>query len=509
MKKRFLAMILAAVMVGATCAFTACGSNDKPEKQAYVSLDINPSVELIVDKDNKVVSVRGTNEDGQVLLYEEAGIKGESVDSAVEKITDLAVKYGYLNENNKVVDTTVSSGDKEFAKEISAKVDASVTATAKSLGLTVTTDCEGAFSLLRKMEEVKKQFPDNKAVQNVSVAKFKLALSASETGSISIDAAIELDDAELIEMLKKASAKIEEYATEAYLAAKEQALAVYDKAIELSSYAVYTQYCVERMVKNPTPATMATAYYSGVYQMYAAAAKSIDVACDVAEKYVQARNYPLDEEQITKIATALGMESVEPLKNANGDITIASIEAYADKLFKNTPASEQLEQVKAALTNALNEIEAVIKAKVNEITEEYKPQIEAVITGARQIADGVKTMLNALPENVKAELDNAIEDLNAILSDLDKILKGEKIEIQDLRATADRLEGKAKTYLDKVHESLSEEELKELDSRKEAAAKKLTAEKRAFEKALDDAAKKAKEYLKNLKDSIKNNPETI
>ena len=198
------------MVVCSAFAFGACDNNntdpaDKAENQAYVSLDINPAIELIVDKDNNVVSVRGENEDGQVLLYEETGIEGEKIDAALQKITDLAVQYGYLDENNKVVDTIVSSGNDEFAAEILSKVNTSVTATAENLGLSVTTDGEGAYSLLRKMDEVKKQFPNNKAIQNMSVSKFKLALSVSETGDISIDAAVAMDDAELIKMLKEAS----------------------------------------------------------------------------------------------------------------------------------------------------------------------------------------------------------------------------------------------------------------------------------------------------------------
>ena len=343
MKKKICAVALSAVMVGAACSLSACdlfSQSNKPEKQAYVSLDINPAVELIVDKNNNVVSVRGENEDGQVLLYEETGIKGEKIDVAIQKITDLAVKYGYLDENNKVVDTLVTSGDEAFAEQILGKVNTSVTATAANLGLTVTTDGEGAYSLLRKMDEVKKQFPNNSAVQNVSVQKFKLALSVSETGEISLDAAIALDDGELIEMLKEASTAIEEYATKAYTEAKTQALAVYEQATEIAGYGVYTAYYVEKVLSHPL-----TAYYGGVYQIYASAAKGFDVICDVAELATSIKYYPLDETQINNVVTALGMESADELKNSDGEITVESIEAYADKLFKNTPASDTLEPV--------------------------------------------------------------------------------------------------------------------------------------------------------------------
>ena len=39
------------------------------EANSFVALDINPSVEMVVDSNDKVVSVYGSNEDGQVLLY--------------------------------------------------------------------------------------------------------------------------------------------------------------------------------------------------------------------------------------------------------------------------------------------------------------------------------------------------------------------------------------------------------------------------------------------------------
>ncbi len=499
MKKKFVAIALSAMLAGSMCALTACNpddSADKGDKQAYVSLDINPAIELIVDKDNNVVSVRGENEDGQVLLYEETGIKGEQIDAAIKKITDLAVRYGYLAEDNKVVDTIVTSDNDAFATEILSKVNTTVTATAADLGLSVTTDGEGAYSLLRKMDEVKKQFPNNTAIQNMSVQKFKLALSVSETGEISLDAAVALDDAKLIEMLKEVSPQIEEFATAAYIEAKTEALAVYEQATELAGYGVYTQYYLEKMLSHPL-----TAYYGGVYQMYASAAKGFDVICDVAELAGNVSNYPLNEAQVNAVVTALGMESADELKNSKGEVTVDSIEAYADKLFKNTPASEALEQTKAALTEALSQAETVIKEKVNEMTAEYKPQIESALTSARRI---LTTVENTMPDSIKTVLNTCTADLKEILAEVDAILAGDKIELDDLRDKADRLDEKAQEYLNKIKADLSEEELTELETRRTAAIEKMSAQKQALDKALDDAAKAAKDYLSGLKEARRN-----
>ncbi len=498
MKKKLCAIALSAALAGSMCALTACdfGGTEKAEKQAYVSLDINPAIELIVDKDNNVVSVRGENEDGQVLLYEETGIKGEKIDVAINKITDLAVKYGYLDEDNKVVDTLVTSGDNAFAEEILSKVNTSVTATAANLGLTVTADGEGAYSLLRKMDEVKKQFPNNKAIQNMSVSKFKLALSVSETGEISLDAAAELDDAKLIKMLKEVSPQIEQFATATYTEAKTKALAIYEQATELAGYAVYTQYYFEKMLSHPL-----TAYYGGVYQMYASAAKGFDVICDVASLAANVSSYPLNQAQINAVVTALGMESADALKNSKGEITVYSIEAYADKLFKNTPASETLEQTKAALTEALAQAESVIKEKVNQMTAEYKPQIESALASARQVVSAVESMI---PDAVKNVLNESVSDLKEILAEIDVIIADGNIELSELRNFANRLDKKATEYLNKIKADLSEEELAEIETRKAAAIAKMSEQKQALDKALDDAAKAAKDYLSELKEARKN-----
>lgn len=503
MKKKIYTLALSALIAGTMCSLASCNSSnngDEKQKQAYVSLDINPAVELIVDKDNNVISVRGENEDGLVLLYEEDGIEGEKIDVAIKKITDLAIKYGYLSDENKVVDTTVSSGDTNFASKILDKVNTSITTTASNLGLTITTDCEGTYSLLRKMDEIKKEFPNNTAIQNMTFEKFKLALSVSETGDISLDAAIELDDDKLIEMLKEVSPKIEEFATESYVETKTKALAVYDQVVEISSYSVYTTYYIENLASH-----LLTSYYGGVYQMYASAATGFNAIYDIAKYSTAIDTYPLNEAQIKSIADALGMESTEELKNSNGEITIRSIEAYVDKLFKNTPASETLEQLKSSLTEALEQAESVINEKVNEIMAEYKPQIEAQLANTRNILETIEEMLKVLPDNVKTIMTSCTNELKDILSEIDNILANKKIDLNDIKDAANRLEQIAKEYLEKIKNDLTEREWEELEAKRESEIAKYKSQKQKLEETLNEAAKAAKEYLAQLKADRLNN----
>lgn len=489
MKKRILSIALLAVLtLGAASTLIACGG-EKSDRQSYVSLDINPAIELIVDKNDKVISVRGENEDGQVLLYEETGIQGEKIDKAIEKITDLAIKYGYLDENNKVVDTLVTSSDDKYADKLQSKISATITATADNLGLTVTTDTEGAYSLLRKMDEVKKQFPNNDAIQNMSVQKFKLALSVSETEGKSIEATIQLDDKELIEKLKSATSEIEAFATDAYNQAKEQALAIYDEAVEAATYEVYTAFCLKNISKHPT-----ICYCGGVYQAYATAAKGINAVIKAAELAASVANYPLTEEQINTVVTALGLENSDPLKNSEGKVTVQSIEAYADKVFKNTPAGEQLEQTKKDLTDALEQAESVIKQKVNELSETYKSQIEEAL----EAAETVVTTLKSTPM-VGTLIGTALDDMQDIIGDIKTIITGDAPAIDVLKEKANRLEEKANEYLKKIEEDLSAEELEEIESDKAKILETLAAKKQVMENAISKAEAEAKQRLESLK----------
>lgn len=499
--KKFIKLFLSIFVLCISITLCSCDTQSKAKENAYISLDINPAIELIVDQDNKVVSVRGENEDGQILLYEEVGIEGVDVNLAIERITKLAVELGYLDENNKVVNTIVTSENVEFANRILDKIDTSITATATNLGLTVTVDKEGAYSLLRRMNAFKEKFPNNSAIQNMSIQKFKLALSASETGAIRLEAAVELDDAELISMIQTANEKLEKFATDSYLEAKKKALAVYDEVASIAEYGVYTKFYLERILTHPM-----TAYYGGVYQMYASGAKSFEILYEAARLATKASNYPLNQTQIKAIMDSLGMpeNEIELLKNANGDVTISSIEAYVDKLFKNSPTSKELEEIKTKLTNSLNTIEESIDELLKKISEQYKPQIEAALENAKQVVASIETMMAVLPEGMKTILNNCIKDFKDMLATMEIMLADGEFDLEDLKGFADELDKKAQEYLDKITADLSKEEITELENRKTEAINKLTQQKKDLEAALSKAEADAKAKLAELKANRKN-----
>lgn len=93
-------------------------SQAKVETQAaeiptYVTIDINPSIELAVDKDDKVVDVTTLNDDADIA-YSDINLIGNTVDAATESIVNNAIDLGYVTEisdNNSVNVTTYAEDE--------------------------------------------------------------------------------------------------------------------------------------------------------------------------------------------------------------------------------------------------------------------------------------------------------------------------------------------------------------------------------------------------------------
>ena len=168
MKKtiRYSAAALSALMT--LSLFGACGSKDETGAVSYVGIDVNPSVSLLLDKNDKVVSVVAENEDAQVLLYGEASLVGMDAEDAAKKIAELSVELGYLNEDNKGVNITVEG---KAGGDLTNDIQAAFQSSAQGLGLNFSS--EGTFSANRKTQAVNAEYG-----LNLSVGKFRLIVDA-------------------------------------------------------------------------------------------------------------------------------------------------------------------------------------------------------------------------------------------------------------------------------------------------------------------------------------------
>lgn len=126
MKKRFISIFLLFAIMLSAISFTSCSNKAKPEEGSVtrMTVDINPSVEFMIDDQNKIVSVTALNDDGSILIVGEAFV-GKTPEEAVEMMVTLASDTGYLVQGNaEVTENTVNtvkisvSGDSKYAEQL-------------------------------------------------------------------------------------------------------------------------------------------------------------------------------------------------------------------------------------------------------------------------------------------------------------------------------------------------------------------------------------------------------
>lgn len=126
--KKFLALLLTATL--GLAALTSCSSSSDDssgdgEELTYVSLRINPEIELIADEDGTVVAANAVNDDGEILLTT-VEVVGSDVEDAAAAFTEGANELGYITEGE--TDTVyigVESADGDSA-DIEEKLNKSV-----------------------------------------------------------------------------------------------------------------------------------------------------------------------------------------------------------------------------------------------------------------------------------------------------------------------------------------------------------------------------------------------
>jgi hypothetical protein len=167
--KRKIALVLSVVALSSLGGGVYAHAKTTPV--AYVSMDINPSIELAVNTFDQVVSAEAYNEDGKKVL-EGTNLKNSDVDDAVKIIISNAVLDGYVKEDgtSAIEITTATDKDKvadkleESLKETADKSleDNNVEATAETQNVALARRDEarqlgvtpGKLNLIQKLQEL-------------------------------------------------------------------------------------------------------------------------------------------------------------------------------------------------------------------------------------------------------------------------------------------------------------------------------------------------------------------
>lgn len=86
---------------------------------SYISIDVNPSIELAVNRFGTVVYAKGYNEDGQEILAH-VSLKNISYQQAIDRLLQDAYYSRFLNRDSQLVVTVVSEHAEAMLEQINA-----------------------------------------------------------------------------------------------------------------------------------------------------------------------------------------------------------------------------------------------------------------------------------------------------------------------------------------------------------------------------------------------------
>ncbi len=182
--KKLLSLMLMLVL---SVAFYGCSKDadvvdnlDYKVENAFVTIDINPSIEIITGEDGLVVQVNAINDDAQVLLVD-YDYTGKTVEVVVDEIVELAMELGYidgLDENAIVV--TAEANDLVKTEELENKITERINKFSERKQI--------RMQVIKANQEANEEMKALAESLNISVGKLKL-----------INVAMEFDDTLTIE----------------------------------------------------------------------------------------------------------------------------------------------------------------------------------------------------------------------------------------------------------------------------------------------------------------------
>lgn len=198
--KKILPIILISFMVlVSTVLVVSCGKKDKLAS-GYVTVEVNPAIELTVNSKGEVTSANGLNDEGKMILID-IEINSKSVEEVVEIFIEECKKTGYLieeklNEASTEIKVSVSAELEEIRTKIETKIETKVQEVVKKLNLNA------------KFKEVEAK---SRAYLEDIAKKYNPALTDEEAANLTYEQLFAYVELSTIERASLASVELEKY----------------------------------------------------------------------------------------------------------------------------------------------------------------------------------------------------------------------------------------------------------------------------------------------------------
>lgn len=149
MRKSLFLVLLALVL-----AVTGC--SNKAGSFGYVSIRINPKIDLLIDGSQNVDHFIVLNEEAEILLAGE-DLNGMSVLSAIEKILDLSIETGYIDvfsKDNVVAVFATDTKDSDLQDQVESHIQTYLSAKAVAAAVIAQTAVDASIQALGDAHDV-------------------------------------------------------------------------------------------------------------------------------------------------------------------------------------------------------------------------------------------------------------------------------------------------------------------------------------------------------------------
>lgn len=413
MKIKCLSLALClCLLIGMALPLASCKKSEPtPPEGTYtrMTVDINPSVEFMVDDQNKVVSVTALNDDGSILIAGEAFV-GKTPEEATRMVVSLATDAGYLVKGEIHVENTDESqkveisvsGNSDYAKELAKNVKSDVEKYLKDNKITATVESVKAKTLdeMRKVVIEDGLFTEDEVKDMTEEQLYKaLAAGRIETAQLLTaemrEAYYRAKDYKISFVEKQATADIisgMEEANKAVMTLYSTALDTYSKSIEALDELRYS------LLVDPESAYQkALASLRDAKEDLLKEKKLIFSVKDGDKTYVEiSASFKLSEETYNKAlkavedAGAAANKAMETAIAALREIE-AQLKALEEKLRENEDISAKLTAEAQNLEDTLNrakdnffaEFEAAHKSDIEKAEADLEAKKQELIAAAK------------------------------------------------------------------------------------------------------------------------------
>lgn len=479
-KKTFISIIAGACVLALVIGIAAIVVNKNKDKDqvSYVAVDINPSVEFLVDKDGKVVTVIPENEDAQILLAGEE-LEGLTFEAAIDKVGTLAVKCGYLKNDNNQVTITVS-GSVELSTSLYDVAKNAIETAGKAVGAVVT---EGTNYLLeREVAYLKSNNQGKEGYDTLTAGKLRLiktAMLADRT--LTMDDAVKMSEEDLVKRVNEYKEYLKGKVKTSLAIATEGATTLYEVSKQAYLDSAYVSVASESL-KSDIIGGGAKTYNAAKYLALNATYGILTGVSDMLDIYKA--NPVITEDDVLNLLNFVDADAdeeavavVNEIKAAYGECTLDNIQKYIKSLAYDEEGNARKLEIAFQIYTGTEENDQILAAKM------------------ALSADGfdLSGILGPISGYIKigGEEGSFGEMVDSLFSAL-----GVKVsEIKD-QATLENAITAVKDARDKALAdcAFSDEELKAVEEKQASYAEKIA----SFEKTMTDAIARAKANFEKM-----------